>query len=380
MARRSSITRFGREYMQTPGSGANHSGEATPPQEPDGKVGETPGGRYRYSALVLLLVCVGLTVGIFVTLERANRAERLLELRNEIGGLRLEGTDRLKKEDFSASRESFKNALSLANKYQIESPDSSVAAVVEEIKSILRDPAVTRGKSGSLAVKRAQFRKLAAQLEPTDIHMQLGDKAAAVANEHLKRTTVEQLAALVPRHVEKLADRKLAELDEEEIVTRLGMRLEAVLHKRLDSMGLSGLRALLGERLSELVASEIDRRSYDTAALSELLGRRRLDIVRGFVKGAQTEVLAELLEGRFDEIERAVAKKILARQARITLKDGRVWEGQILHDGPLDIRFLKSDGSLFSIPKSRIKKIEKLLSPKDEEHSQPETPGPADEE
>ena len=78
-----------------------------------------------------------------------------------------------------------------------------------------------------------------------------------------------------------------------------------------------------------------------------------------------------------------LAEEMADRTVRITLDDGKVWEGQILHDGPLNIRFLRSDGHMYEIPKSKIKKTEPLLQPKepgekpekpDEKPEQPEPP------
>jgi hypothetical protein len=122
----------------------------------------------------------------------------------------------------------------------------------------------------------------------------------------------------------------------------------------------------------ELVKGEIARRAYNPAELNEVLGQRRLDVVRSFFSEAEIKELAELIEPRIGEIERYLAKKVVERQARVTLDDGTVFEGQVLHDGAVILRLLREDGIIKNIPKSRIRKVEKTL--KQEKEKQPEEP------
>jgi hypothetical protein len=372
--------------MHVPGPGGKDPDDEKTSQEPASKEPAPRGKGAKTGVVVLLLVCIGLAIGLVFTVRDAAGARKRLELGNEIGALYLNGIIQLEADNYAGARESFEKALARAREYQSEGQDSYVEALSKEIKSILKQPAIARGESGMRAQKRAELKKLIRELKPADIYVQLGDKAPDILDEHVKHMRPEDIAALVPEHVEKLADKRISELDEKELTQRLSKRLDSILQKRLAGMTVIGLRTWLQKRLEDLVRSEIERRKYDPSAMSELLGDRREDIVRSFIGSSKAERIAELLEERFDEIERVMAKKMLACQERITLDDGKVWEGQVLHDGPLSIRFLRNDGRTWTIPKSKIKKREKLLQPKDGE-KQPEKPkepeddpGPGDSE
>jgi len=376
VARKSSYRRFGKDFINVPGPGGGGADGENPPEESARKEPASSAGGSRFVAVVLFLACVGLAIGLFFSLQDAGNVRKRHALSGEIGSLYLEGMNQFSDENFTGARETLKKALVRANEYQFESPDSYMAAFVQEIDSVLKKPAIVRGKSGSRAQKWADFRKIVKELEPTDIYLQLGEKAGAVLEEHVRRMEPKDIGALVPELVDKLVDQKISDLDPKELTGRLGDKADAIFQERLSGITINSLRMWLKDRLVELVRSEIERRRYDGAAMDELLGERRADVARSFIEGVEAKELAELIERRFDEIERLMAEKIVKRQARITLDDGTVWEGQILHDGPLNLRFLRNNGDLYAIPKSRIKKTEPLLQPKEpkKEPLQPQEP------
>jgi hypothetical protein len=359
--------------MKTPDSGGGSSDSEKTPSEPESHEPSQKGGGGRLVTGVLLLVCLALAVGLVLSVRDSAGVKARLELSKEIGALYLEGATQLEKGDHAGARISFTQALEKTREYQFNTPDSYMEALSNEIDFILKKPAIARGESGLRAQRAADFRKLAKELKPADIYAQLGDRAADILDEHVKNMRPEDIAALAPETVGKLTDRMISELDEKELVQRLGKKLDTVFQQRLAGMTLNGLRTWLQGRLEELVRGEVERRKYDPAAMNKLLGERRTDVVRSFLLEAKAEELAELLEKRFDDLERVMAEKMVGRQERITLDDGQVWEGQVLHDGPLNIRFLRNDGKSYMIPKSRISKREKLLQPK-EEKKEPEKP------
>ncbi len=379
MGRKSSFRRFGKDFMSAPGPGEGLPEVEEPAEEPVEKEPAPRSGVSKFVTVVLFLLCAGLAIGLYLSVQDAAKARRRLRHGNDIGSLYLAGITQLREGDYTRARESLKTASDKAREYQSEGADSYVAALSAEIDATLKKPAIARGKLGARAQKWADLRKLVTELEPADIYLQLGEKSGPVLDEHVKRMDQDKLAQLMPEHIDRLVNKKLAELDEKELAKRLATKMDAVFQERLSNITISSLRGWLKDRLTELVRSEIARRRYDSDAMKELLGEHRIDVVRNFIEEAKIKELAGLLERRFDEIERAMAKKLLNRQARITLDDGTVWEGQILHEGPLDLRFMRKDGSIYSIPKSRIKKngIERLLQPKDngkkpEEPKEPE--------
>lgn len=388
MARKSSFVRFGKEYLGGPGEGKGGGESEKPPEETPEKQPVPPaGGVWKFLAVVLFVVCVALAVGLLFSTRSAGEARTRFARSNDTSSLYLNAVAQYNKGDFADARESFKKALSMASEYQADAPDSFMAALIEDIERNLARPAIARGESGARAQKWTDLRDLVAQLEPADIYLQLGQKAGPILDEHVRRMNLDDVAKLLPEHIDKLVDKKVAELDEKELASRLGEKLDAVFQERLSAMTAASLRLWLKDRLAELVRVEIERRQYDVDAMNELLGERRGDIVRAFIERAETKDIAEIVEPRFDDIEREMAKTMEKRQARITLDDGATWEGQILHEGPLNMRFLRSDGGLFSIPNSRIKKKEPMLQPrepteepnKEDEKPEPESPPPSEE-
>lgn len=371
MARKSSFARFGGEFLAPHGPG-DESSESHGHDEHGGPSAGAAGPS-RIPLLVLLVICVGLAIGLMLTMQGAAGIRALHQLNSDITTLRLQGLMELERKDFSAARESLGEAMKKAREYQAETPGSYIESVIAELKGLLEDPVVTKGATALASQRRREFRELVEEMEPADIALQLGMKAAAVADERIKRMSAAEIEKLIPDLVDRIVTRKLSDLPEEDVIRRLGGKLDTVCQKWLESLSVDSLRVWLGKRVVELVRTEIARRAYNSAELNEVLGERRLDVVRSYLTGADIKELGELIEPRFGEIERYVARQVVERQARVTLDDGSVLEGQILHDGPVILRLLREDGIIKNIPKSRISKVEKTLR-QEKEEEQPEQP------
>jgi hypothetical protein len=371
VARKSSFTRFGGEFLAPHGADDESSQSHGPAEHGPESAGAAP--KSRIPLLILLVICIGLAVGLMLTMRGAAGVRALHQLNSDITMLRIEGMIELEKNDFAAARESLDNAMKKAREYQAESPGSYIESVIAELKGLLENPVVTKGATALASQKRRELRELVEEMEPADIALQLGSKGAAVADERIRRMSAAEIEKLIPDLVDRIITRKLADLPEEEVIRRLGGKLDAVCQKWLESLSVESLRIWLGKRVVELVKGEIARRAYNSAELNEVLGGRRLDVVRSYLAEADIKELGELIEPRFGEIERYVAGQVVERQARVTLDNGTVLEGQILHDGPVILRLLREDGVIKNIPKSRISKVEKTLR-QDKEEKQPEQP------
>jgi len=378
VARKSSFVRFGSDYMKPPEPEKGGYESDKPEEKPRGE-SSAEGGFSKVVVAVLFLACLALAIGLYISSRKASQASDRLDSTVAISSLYFKGVSEFRAEDYEDARESLKQALAAAGEFQADTPDSYVAALEAEIKRYLAMPAISRGKLGGKAQKWADLRRIVKELEPTDIYLQLGEKAGPVLNEHITKLKAEELATLVPEQVGELLQGRLKKMETKQIADLLGEGLDPVVRERIETATMPTLRDLLKKRLDAIVQNEVERRKYDIARLFELLGDSHMDIVRNYVESAEPKDLAELVERRFDEIEREMAKKMSGRQAKITLDDDQVWEGQILHEGPIDYRFLRSDGSMFSIPKSRVKRVEPLLRPeKETEKKTPETPEEGD--
>ncbi len=369
MARKSSYTRFGGGFL-----GSHGPGEENPDARGPGEHGEDehPSRPSRIPVVILVLVCIGLAVGLLLATQSASGIKSLHQLNSDITTLRLQAVMELDKGDFAAARDSFEKAMTKAREYQAVNPGSYIESVIAELKTLLEKPAVAKGAVGLAAQRRKEFRNLVEAMEPADLAVQLGKKGDAVADERIRRMSADEIEKLIPDLIDRIITRKLADLPEEEVIRRLGGKLDTVCQKWLENMTAESLRVWLGKRVVDLVKGEIARRAYNSAELNELLGDRRLDVVRNFLSETEVKDLAELIEPRIGEIERYIAKQVIERHARVTIDDGTVFEGQILHDGPVILRLLREDGIIKNIPKSRIRKVEKTL--KQEEEKKPDQP------
>lgn len=370
MARKSSYARFGGGFLSPHGPGDEGADEHKPHEHGGEEAG--PSKLSRVPLVILVLACVGLAIGLMLTMQKAAGIEELHRLNSDITSLRLQAVLQLEQGDFAAARTSLEKAMTGAREYQATSPGSYIEAVIAELKAELEKPAIAKGAVGLAAQRRREFRQLIEEMEPADIAVQLGKKGSPVADERIRRMSADEIEKLIPDLIDRIITRKLADLPEEEVIKRLGGKLDTVCQKWLENMSAENLRVWLGKRVVELVKSEIARRAYNSAELNEVLGDRRLDVVRSYLSEADIKELAELIEPRIGEIERQIAKQVTERQARVTLDDGTVFEGQILHDGPVILRLLREDGIIKNIPKSRIRKVEKTL--KDEKEKQPDKP------